>query len=247
MRRVRRLDLDAGVQADLDSRQTALDRRRAEATIDAQSEWRTARQTQTLASVLTTLHRMMGQRQRCMYCLDSHGTDIEHFWPKNNFPQRMFVWPNLLLCCTECGRFKGDQFPVSNGQPLLVDPTAEDPWLHLDFDPRTGNVVARFSSDRGDYSEKGSKTVEVLHLDRREALAAGCQKTFRRLARVVEEALTRPAPVAQDLVTALCEADDHGLLAWCFCASGQNEPPFRDLRVRHPAVWNACVEAIREM
>ena len=247
MRRVKRLDLDASVQADLNARQDALDRRRAEATFDVQAEWRTARQANTLASVLATLRRMMGDRQRCMYCLDSHGTDIEHFWPKMTYPQRMFVWLNLLLCCTECGRFKGDQFPLSDGQPLLVDPTAEDPWLHLDFDPLTGNVVARFVSDRGDYSRKGSKTVEVLRLDRREALAAGCQKTFRRLARLVDEALSRPPPAAQHLLAALREADDHGLLAWCFCASGQNEPPFRDLRARHPAVWNECVEAIRDI
>jgi hypothetical protein len=27
-----------------------------------------------------------------MYCLDSHATDIEHFWPKTPYPQRMFVW-----------------------------------------------------------------------------------------------------------------------------------------------------------
>ena len=247
MRRVKRLDLDAAVQADLDFRQAALDRQRAEATLDVQDEWRTARQTQTLASVLATLRHMMGDRQRCVYCLDSHGTDIEHFWPKTSYPQRMFVWLNFLLCCTECGRFKGDQFPLSDGQPLLIDPTAEDPWLHLDFDPRTGNVVARFIPERGDYSEKGSKTVDVLHLDRREALATGCQRTFRRLARAVEEALSQAAPSAKALLTALREADDHGLLGWCFCASGQNETPFRDLRAKHPPLWNACVQAVREI
>jgi uncharacterized protein (TIGR02646 family) len=247
MRRVRRLDLDAGVQADLDSRQAALDRRRGEATLDVQTEWRNARQTHTLACVLATLRSMMGDRQRCMYCLDSHGTDIEHFWPKTTYPERMFVWLNFLLCCAECGRFKADQFPLSDGQPSLIDPTVEDPWLHLDFDPRTGNIVARFNPNRADYSEKGSKTVEVLHLDRREALAAGCQRTFRRLARAVEEALGRTAPSAEPLLAALREADDHGLLGWCFCAGGQNETPFRDLRARRPTLWDSCVEAIREI
>ena len=246
MRRVTRLDLDPEAQADLDSRQAACDRRRAEATLDVQAEWRSARQTNTLTSVLATLRHMMGDRQRCMYCLDSHGTDVEHFWPKTPFPQRMFVWLNLLLCCAECGRFKGDQFPLSNGQPLLLDPTVEDPWLHLDFDPRTGNFVARFDAGRNDYSPKGSQTVDVLHLDRREALAAGCQKTFRRLARSVEEALSQATPSAGSLLTALREADEHGLLGWCFGPSGQNEAPFRDLRERHPALWNACAQAVRE-
>jgi uncharacterized protein (TIGR02646 family) len=244
MRRVRRLALDAAAQDDLDARQAALDRRAAEASLDVQTEWRAARQTAALRVVLETLHRMMGVRQRCMYCLDSHGTDIEHFWPKATYPQRMFLWINLLLCCTECGRFKADQFPLSNGQPLLVDPTAEDPWLFLDFDPQTGNVVARFNPERGDYSEKGAATVAVLHLDRREALAAGCRRTFRRLAGVVEEALTHPTLSSETLLDSLRQVDDHGLLAWCFCGNGQNETPFSDLRVRFPALWQACVEAI---
>jgi uncharacterized protein (TIGR02646 family) len=247
MRRVRRLDLEAGVQADLDARQAALDRRRAEAILDVQNEWRTARQTNALAPVLVTLRRMIGDRQRCMYCLDSHGTDIEHFWPKTTYPERMFVWLNLLLCCTECGRFKGDQFPLLDARPLLVNPTTEDPWLDLDFDPRTGNIVARFNPDTGGYSEKGAKTVDVLHLDRREALATGCQRTFRRLVRAVEEALNQAAPSAEALLAALREADEHGLLGWCFCASGQNETPFRDLRARHPTLWDACVKAVREI
>jgi uncharacterized protein (TIGR02646 family) len=135
MRCVRRLNLDGAVQADLNSKQVGADRRRREGLLDVAAEWKHARQTPSLKAVLATLQRMMGERQRCMYCLDSHGTDIDHFWPKQTFPNSMFVWPNLLLSCAECGRFKGDSFPLSNGQPLLIDPTAEDPWLHLDFDP----------------------------------------------------------------------------------------------------------------
>ena len=247
MRRVKRLVLAGEVQADLASKQTATDRKRMDGALDVAAEWQSARQTNSLKTVLATLHRMMGEYQRCMYCLDSHGTDIDHFWPKKQFPNRMFVWPNLLLCCTECGRFKGDEFPLSNGQPLLIDPTADDPWLHLDFDLLTGNIVAKFHPDQIDYSEKGLKTVEVLHLDRREALASGYQKTFRRLASRVREALSQPTPSANDLITSLREADDHGLLGWCFRASGQDEPPFRDLRIKHPKLWVECVTAFQEI
>jgi uncharacterized protein (TIGR02646 family) len=190
---------------------------------------------------------MMGERQRCMYCLDSHGTDIEHFWPKTPFPDRMFVWPNLLLCCAECGRFKGDEFPRVNDQPLLIDPTADDPWCHLDFDPLTGNIVAKFLPTQNDYSGKGTKTVEVLHLDRREALAAGHQKIFRRLARVLREALNQPNLSADTLIAALRDADEHGLLGWCFQGSGQNEPPFRELRDQHAGVWAQCLKLLQEV
>jgi hypothetical protein len=99
---------------------------------DAAAEWKNARRTQPLQAVHATLKRMMGERERCMYCRDSHGTDIDRFWPKTPYPERMFVWLNLLLCCAGCRRIKGDRFPVAGDQPLLVDPTAEDPWRHLE-------------------------------------------------------------------------------------------------------------------
>jgi uncharacterized protein (TIGR02646 family) len=247
MRHVRRLQLGGGVQADLESRQGDANRKRIAGVLDVAAEWRNARQTRSLEAVFFTLQRMMGNRQRCMYCLDSHGTDIEHFWPKKPFPERMFVWPNLLLCCAECGRFKGDEFPRVHDQPLLVDPTAEDPWLHLDFDPLTGNIVAKFQPGRDDYSQKGSKTVEILHLDRREALAVGYQKTFRQLAHLVSDALSQPDPEPDVLIASLREADEHGLLGWCFHESGQNDPPFCDLRDKRRDLWAQCVRGLQEV
>jgi uncharacterized protein (TIGR02646 family) len=188
---------------------------------------------------------MMGERERCMYCLDSHGTDIEHFWPKTPYPERMFQWPNLLLCCAECGRFKGDRFPVSDGLPLLVDPTAEEPWLHLDFDPMTGNVVARFDIDQNDWSRKGQATVETLKLDRREALAIGYQKTFRRLVAVIERFLKDNNASSESLLKLLQEADDHGLLGWCFMGTGQLMPPFADLQAERPEAWQFCIRVLQ--
>jgi hypothetical protein len=50
-------------------------------------------------------------------------------------------------------------------------------------------------------------------------------------------------PSAPTMIAALRDADDHGLLAWCFHWSGSNEAPFRDLRERHPALWDACAAA----
>jgi uncharacterized protein (TIGR02646 family) len=189
MRRVIRASLDADLQENLNRRQAEADRKHEAGALQVNDEWQTARQTAALRSILATLKRMMGERQRCMYCLDSHGTDIEHFWPKTPYPERLFLWLNLLLCCTDCGRLKGDRFPLAEGQPLLIDPTAEEPWLYLDFDPTTGNVVARFDADANDWSPKGLKTVEILQLDRRESLAVGYRKTFRRLSALVERQL----------------------------------------------------------
>lgn len=243
MRLVPRPPLDSKVQADLATRQVSADAERAAGTLDVTAVWKAARQSDTLRRVLATLQQMVGARQRCMYCVDSHGTDIEHFWPKTPFPERMFVWPNLLLCCAECGRFKQD-FPLSDGKPLLIDPTSEDPWLQLDFDPSTGNIVPRFDPAIDDYSVKGSTTVGILHLDRREAMAAGYQKTYRRLCALVEAALNQARPTADNLIRELQETDDHGLLEWCLAGSGQEEYPFQALRDKFPAVWRRCEESL---
>lgn len=121
--------------------------------------------------------------------------------------------------------------------------TAEDPWLHLDFDPQTGNIVAKFLAAQNGYSEKGSKTVALLHLDRREALATGCQRTFKRITQRVRNTLGQAIASPNRLVDDLLETDDHGLLGWCFGGSGRNEPPFSHLRQQHPTVWRACTLA----
>ncbi|MEU3650739.1 HNH endonuclease [Lentzea sp. NPDC034063] len=69
----------------------------------------------------------------CMYCGESRGTDIDHFEPIARNPLRTFDWLNHLLACSTCNSHqKRDQFPVDDvGDPLLIDPTAEDPFDHL--------------------------------------------------------------------------------------------------------------------
>ena len=246
MRRVARLTLEGDVQNSLDKKQSEANRKREEGSLAIGDEWHKARQTTTLGKVMEVLRSMAGERERCMYCLDSHGTDIEHFWPKTPFPERMFLWPNLLLCCAECGRLKGDRFPLAGEEPLLIDPTADEPWQYLDFDPLTGNVVARFDPEANDWLAKGLETVEVLQLDRREALARGYRRTYRRLSDLVERHLKDGVPTGNELADALRDIDDHGLLAWCLLWGGRNLPPFRRLRDEEPDVWAGCVSAARE-
>jgi uncharacterized protein (TIGR02646 family) len=182
VRRVLREALGPDVDRKLQQRQTKADGKRSKGALNVESEWNNARKTKPLLSALARLKKMAGKHERCMYCVDSHGTDIDHFWPKAQYPEKLFAWVNMLLSCTECGRMKGINFPLSNGQPLIIDPTVEDPWQHLDFDPKTGNLVARFDRASDDWSPRGEATVELLQLDRREALAQGYLRTFSRSA-----------------------------------------------------------------
>lgn len=245
MRRIERATLPVVAQRYLDGRQSRLDADVAAGHADVERSWKDARKTKSVGgderSVLSTLRQMSGTRHRCMYCLDSHGCDIEHFRPKAVYPERAFRWSNLLLCCTECGRFKGDRFPVSGADPLLIDPSAEDPWVYLDFDPDTGNIGPRFDVASGDWSVKGRRTVDTLRLDRREALSQGHLVTFRRLAEVVHQELARqPAPLLESLLRDLRAADDHGLLPWCFGPAGRAVEPFQSLCSRFPDLWAQC-------
>lgn len=244
MRHFIRLALPAPTEKALRQRQTKVYDKWTAGALNVQKEWNGARKSKPIRTTLQTLKAMVGARERCMYCGDSHGTDIEHFWPKASYPEKMFLWANLLLCCTECGRFKGEQLPLLDGVPQLVDPTAEDPWDFLDFDPATGNIVARFDMILGDWTSKGTETVRLLQLDRREALAAAYQRTHRRIKAVVEQTLQLPVLQEAMVIEELRNADDHGLLGWYFKGAGKTEPSFRELRERHPAVWTACVSEL---
>jgi uncharacterized protein (TIGR02646 family) len=242
VRRVHRVELPARVSAYLVRKQLAT----AE-TANVENTWRSARQTEAMGAVVRTLQVMAGARERCMYCVDSHGSDIDHFWPKGTYPGRAFEWPNLLLCCTECGRFKGNRFPLSaNGGPMLVDPSAEDPWESLDFDPDTGNFTPRYDATSGSPSARGEQTVHILQLDRREGMSEGYRRTYLRLANCVREALLTAGPIdAAQLTGNLRQADDHGLMGWCFGPVGARIQPFDELRRRYLPVWTACAAAAR--
>lgn len=240
MRYIHRIDLDREINEALQEKQRIANQKREAGTLDQQQEWKNARKTLPLETVRATLKQMMGPYEPCMYCLLTHGTDIEHFWPKSKYPQHMFQWPNLLLCCSECNEFKGEWFPLdAGGEPLLIDPTKEDPWNSLDFDPETGNLGALVLETRS-YSPKGIATVKALKLNERETLSREYRRIFRHISRDVEAAIEGNL-LPDQLVAQLQDTDHHGLLlGWCFNGNGQNIPPFSQLRQLHPQHWSAC-------
>ena len=244
MRRVRRLKLDRETSRGLKQKQDEANNKSISGEFDRAAYWKKARKTKALLTVLSTLQKMAGNRERCMYCLDSHGTDIEHFWPQSTYPQMMFLWPNHLLCCTDCGRIKGDRFPLKDGMPLILDPTVDEPWNYIDFDPETGNLVARYDLDIDDVSVRGAATVDVLRLNKRESLANGHLKSLRRLSQRVSAFLSSGGSEGTDLVDALLKDDDYGLLGWCIIGNGWKTAPFNTLRQDYPTIWQALETAV---
>ncbi len=244
MRRIERVTLAPETSDALRSLQVEVDSHCQQTDFDPGTHWSRKRSSQPLLAACLALKGMAGSRERCMYCVDSAGSDIEHFWPKSRFCERMYVWENLLIACTACGRYKGNQFPCgADESPLLIDPTAEDPWEFLDFDPDTGNITARYLLATEATAPKGETTVKVLHLDRREGISAGYRKTYRRLCDLVTNWVRQQIP--EDYLEQLRQADDHGLLGWFLHGSGQNEPAFSCFRERFQDAWVVCHRSLR--
>lgn len=137
----------------------------------AQDEWKAKAAEPAKLALRTLLEQMAPGVHRCMYCLDSVGTDIDHFEPKSRRPLRTFCWHNLLLACSRCNsKYKREQYPCDEfGQCLLIDPTLDDPSDHLLLLPEIGTFKAR--------TRKGRTTEQVLHLNRAE-LVEGRQLAY---------------------------------------------------------------------
>ncbi|MEU4160982.1 hypothetical protein [Actinoplanes sp. NPDC026670] len=133
------------------------------------------RQSSTRVSVTnpvrTVLAGMAAGAERCMYCGDNQGTDIDHHEPMARDPLRTFDWLNHLLACSHCNsHHKRERFPVDEyGRPLLIDPSAEDPFDHLLLSLSVGEYRA--------LTEKGRASIDVFGLNR-PILARGRQQAF---------------------------------------------------------------------
>lgn len=123
---------------------------------------------------------MKMQRHKCCYCeilIRSYHNDVEHYRPFSRYWWLAWTWENLLFACAACDRKGGkhDQFPLIAGsvalvfpeqppgaeQPLLLDPTIDDPRQHIRFELlSTGRWGPLGKTDRG------RETIRVLGLGR---------------------------------------------------------------------------------
>lgn len=109
-----------------------------------QAAWKSHRNNKALEAAETALRAMASGLERCMYCEDSRGCDVEHLRPKASYADRMFAWLNLLWICADCNRQKNDAF-----DDAMLDPTAADPLDHLVLSLATGRYTPRGNSPRG--------------------------------------------------------------------------------------------------
>jgi len=130
-------------------------------------------------------------------------------------------WTNLLACCFDCNSWrnhidesgntiksgKENYFPLAdyskraravgeehNEQPLLLDPTVDDPELHLEFD--NNGIVSARQTDVGMASAIGAESIQVLGLYRHDLTRSrrahavrvlGAVETLRRTVKRVKQ------------------------------------------------------------
>ncbi len=66
----------------------------------------------TFREVRKVLDQMCGGARRCMYCEDSVADEVEHFKPKDFYPELAFAWINYLYACGPCNGGKSNAFPI---------------------------------------------------------------------------------------------------------------------------------------
>ena len=83
---------------------------------------RNKRSNPTFKRVRDSLTRMCSGAQRCVYCEDSVGDEVEHIQPKDLYPCLVFVWTNYVYACGRCNGGKSNKFAVIS-EDRLVDVT----------------------------------------------------------------------------------------------------------------------------
>lgn len=149
----------------------------------------------TYRRVRATLRAMSHGACRCAYCEHSTGDEIEHIWPKDFYPERVFDWHNYLYACGACNGSKlnhwallntdgtqvslsrsraereaGTYGPPPEGDSLFIDPREEDPLRLLRVDLLdTFHIVPRSGLDAWS-DARAVWTIERLELNEREDL-----------------------------------------------------------------------------
>lgn len=170
----------------------------------AKARWQsTSKATAAFVEVKEKLVAMCSGHRRCAYCEDSVADEIEHFRPKDLYPDHVFRWENYLYSCGPCNSPKSNHFavlesddpeltdvtrarrdtivPPPPGEPAFLDPRVDDPldFLVLDIvDTFTFRARPRISARK---KLRANYTIKELHLNDRAYLVEGRKTSYYSL------------------------------------------------------------------
>ena len=137
------------------------------------------------------LLEMCNGSRRCMYCEDSVADEVEHFQPKDLYPEVVFAWKNYFYACGPCNGPKNSKFSVINsatvlvdvtrkvrapitppakGKMALIDPRRENPLDFMMLDLRDTFEFTSITTDGSEDDLRATYTIYILRLNERDYL-----------------------------------------------------------------------------
>jgi hypothetical protein len=164
---------------------------------------------------------------------------VDHFYPIDIYPEKTFLWKNMLWSCGLCNRRKLARFPIDeNGEPLIVNPTIRDPWSVLTLDTDTGVVSSRYIGGEIEFSPIGDATLEVFETINYEAVSEGRLRVIRRYLSIFEEiAKEGDGRRNREVLSNLVHQDDFDLASWFALWEGEAERLPSNAREAAPELW----------
>ena len=98
---------------------------------------------------------------------DSSSSHIDHYFKRDLFPKKTFVWDNLIVSTTDedfGGKYKDNTFKIqAQDYQLIFNPVVDDMSQYIEF-YRNGEIVPLIGSPES-IIKKVQKTVEVFNLN----------------------------------------------------------------------------------
>jgi len=229
-------ELPAEIAHQLDLLQNAIDAAGNYATRVEQSKAAWGGKSHALfTQIRDVLAAMCSGAQRCAYCEDSAADEIEHIYPKDLYPERVFRWINYVFACGPCNGPKNAKFavlvngdlvlvtrprgaplvPPIDGETALLDPRIEEPMEYLSIDLETFWVLERTDLDHASL-QRARFTIELLGLNRDYLLRARAEAFDNYSARLHQYVAYKNEGVSNDVLTLLSQ---------------------RIKEMNHPAIW----------
>ncbi len=154
---------------------------------EAKRLWPLKKRNPAFKEIKDVLAQMSSCSNRCHYCEDSLADEIEHFYPKDLYPDKAFVWDNYLLSCGPCNGAKSNQFaifdPITDemvwldknrpieaptGKAVLINPRKEDPLPFLFLDLSDTFFFEPFEDEEDTLEYKRAEySIDTLQLNQR--------------------------------------------------------------------------------
>lgn len=161
----------------------------------------------TFDEVKAKLKEMCSGAERCHYCEDSNADEVEHWLPKDVYPEQTYQWENYLYSCGSCNTRKSNQCAVVDptrmalinntpkkrrrnepptvpttptlGNQAMVNLVTENPLSFFLLDLTTGSFEFAELPDKGtiDYLRAGF-TLETLKLNKRAFLRKARKQAY---------------------------------------------------------------------